>query len=226
MQAERPSSPIRNAPTWIPFLVGVVLIWASSVVSRALVHASFEHWRIGLLMGLIFGTMLALLVAIPLASVAFLLTRSVVNHSGVGGGRRFGLLLLPSVIASCLLLLPGLSSLDPRARFQRHVTKNVPESVKVLSAEGFTGFLAHRWLVVFDVSPQDFETVIRSCGMEKLSPFDYLGAMDSYTARKVDPLTVPQFYGWSASNQVPRHWRDAVANSNHTRVYFMTGFQN
>jgi hypothetical protein len=228
MMMQIDDSPAQNrvTPAWIPFLAGSVLIWVSVVASSTLVHASLEHWKIGLFMGLMFGTLLTFVVAIPLSSLGFLIVRAYANKTDLTAMRRFALLSLPSLVASSAVLIFGLSTFEKRARFKSHVMKPIPSSVGILDVEGFSGFLAHRWLLIFDISPRDFENLIKACRLEKVPPYDYLEALKSYTTSKVEPLATPDFYGWSTSNQVPSRWRGVVANSNHTRVYFMAGFQN
>lgn len=226
MEAIREHIESQRTPTWILYFAGLALVLASAIGSSTLSHSTVEHWQIGLVMGLIFGSLLGIVVAVPLCTLVFLMVRAYVNKSEFTSKRRIMLLLLPALVTSVLLLLPGIKSLSSRSRFKQQVMNPVPPSVRVLRVEGFSAFLAHRWLLVFDISPADFDLLIKTRALEKVPPYDYLAAITNYTSRKVEPFAVPNFYGWSTSNQIPGRWRNAVANSNHTRVYFMTGFQN
>jgi hypothetical protein len=205
-------------------VVGVflfTLLWSSSA----------EFWDLGAFGFLIFGLPL-LLVTVLGVSVAFLVTGWLIERRNLSTKSQRLILLTPWILVTAFWIASAGIAATPRSRFASTVTRPVPSSVHDIKAAGLNSFLASRWLLSFTIDTAQVGDIVTRHSLAQTNYYDFQAMIDRdmffkriLWARNVGHGSNALFYS-RIDTGVPSRWVCFIVDTNSSRAWFMTGYQN
>ncbi len=221
------SKPSRPRVWSLGFLLAVVGVFVFTMAWSS----TAEFWDIGAY-GFFFLGIPLVLVTVLIASAVFLVIGWLIERRNLSSKSQRLLLLSPWILATAFWIASAGITAMPRSRFGATIGRPVPTSVQNIKAAGLNSFLARRWLLSFTLDPAQAGAIVSKHSLAQTNYFDFQAMVDQDAffkripwAHNVGPNSNSLFYSRFETG-MPSRWICFIVNTNSSRAWFMTGYQN
>jgi len=191
-----------------------------------------EFWDIGVFAFLIFGLPLVFITVI-VVSLVFVVTGWLIAKRNLSTKTQRLILLSPWLLVAAFWIISAAVAATPRGRFASTVTRPVPSTVQDIKAAGLNSFLARRWLLSFTIDAAQVGDIVARHSLARTNYYDFQAMVDRdgfckgiRWARNIGLGTNALFYSRFDTAGVPSRWVCFMVDTNSSRAWFMTGYQN
>lgn len=158
---------LRPMDYWWLWVLDAVLVSAGVLFFLATQYGTAEFFGTAVVMALLPFIPVMVLVGGG-GSTVFALTKVLIEKRALPRPTALALLVGPALVVMSLLVLLGVSK-SPGHRLGFICLGSVPASASHVQVAGYSAFLRGEWLAVFNVGPEDFQTMVANT---KLVPAD------------------------------------------------------
>ncbi len=230
MESPDNSPPIRRLRLWF---LGVLAMATGIFLGLLLATGTHQFWDLGAIMAVVAGAPI-LILSVAVMTIVFFTVGwiGIRNQLSLKMLRR--LLLAPALlVASFWFVLFGHFAL-PSSRFKMVVSPR-PRSVSHIRVAGLDAPLASRWFLTFQIDAKDTADIIvknalvqtNYLDLQKMTDRDTFYARVSWTKDLQCPTNALFYYRPSdLEKQLPSRWTYFVVDTNTSRAWFTSGYQD
>jgi len=116
-------------------------------------------------------------------STIFVLTKVMLEKRSLKRPTALALLVGPGLLLTLLIGLLGASK-SPADRLSYICLGNVPASASHVRVTGYSTFLREEWLAEFDVTPEDFQTMVAGANLVRVDNFVFRKMLEQSALKK------------------------------------------
>ena len=161
---------------WRLWVLDAVLVSAGVVFFLATQYGTYEFFGTAVVMALLPFIPVMVLVGGG-GSTVFALTKVLIEKRALPRPTAMALLIGPALVVTLLLVLLGASK-SPGRRLGYICLGSVPASASHVQVAGYSTFLRAEWLAVFNVEPEDFQTMIAKTKLVPADEFEFRKALE------------------------------------------------
>lgn len=167
---------------WRLWLLDAVLVSAGVLFYLATHYGTYEFPEKALAMAIL--PFIAVMVLVGGAgSTIFALTKVQIEKRSLNYFASLVLLVGPALVVTLLFVLLGLRQ-SPQLRLEYICDGNAPASASQVQVVGYATFLRAEWLAEFNVSSNDFQTMVNRAELVPVDDFEFRKVLDQSALKK------------------------------------------